>query len=245
MQTEHWLALVGIFIGCIMLMMTALPKAYPNAKPLIWRIVFWGGLSCGLVVIGFSGLYLVYDVLLKEQPAMRVKIISILMITGGFLLMSGGVIYLIFNKKPPIPISQSIAGPTPPSSPPIQQKIEPSVTSPPTKITLSPEQKLYVDKLIQEYVKTFPKRSHETNKENLQLLEDWINDKLKKEGKGFWVHLSPPKRPVSTGIRIEDSKEVAVEGNIIKGFDIGIDIEQSEDVKMKENIINSSKQSNK
>jgi len=96
------------------------------------------------------------------------------------------------------------------------KSIDPSVTSPPKKIVLSAEQMQYVEKLKQEYVKTFPERSHEMNKKNLQLLENWINDKLKKEGKEFWVHLSPPERTVGTAIYIEGCEDVTIKGGTIK-----------------------------
>lgn len=97
MRIDFKIALYGLLagIGSTVAAM-ALPLRYPNISPLVLDIVLFGGLALALG----SCLLIIYELVFRPRLAKEVKLIPLTMIIGGILLITGGIIYHLHDKKP-------------------------------------------------------------------------------------------------------------------------------------------------
>ena len=110
MRKEDKLLCLGIFIGFgVTVAAMALPLWYPNAPQWVWGVMFIGGLS----IAAYSSLVLCYELFIKLHLTREVKLIPLTMIICGILLIAGGIIYHLYDKKPQLtkisPIKQPSA----------------------------------------------------------------------------------------------------------------------------------------
>ncbi len=160
----------------------------------------------GLAILIFGA---IYNISVKKHLIREVKLIPLTMIIGGILLIVGGIIYHLHVVEP------------------VHQLQE---------IQASTEQKLFVDNLIKEYIKTNPE-----TKNNHQLMQVWINTKLKEQGKDYRIDFSAPSPPAQTkqtkGVVIKRSGRLRFINPQLHGYEVGMDIENSEDIEVKNPII--------
>jgi len=97
MRLDFKIALYGLCFGFgITIVAMVLPLRFPNLPPIILDIMLFGG---GTVALG-SLLLIIYELFIRPRLIKEVKMIPLSMIIFGVLLIIGGIIYHMYDKKP-------------------------------------------------------------------------------------------------------------------------------------------------
>jgi parallel beta-helix repeat protein len=123
--------------------------------------------------------------------------------------------------------------------PPPSEVAEPIIAPASRTLTrLSEDKNRIVDELSKQYKEIHPEVSGA-----YQPMVNWINKRLKKQGMDLTVSFKPisPKPEGSAGILMDQSSDVAIEGNTVVGFDEGIAIQNSIGVVADKNVIKKAK----
>ena len=98
------------------------------------------------------------------------------------------------------------------------------------------EKQALMRSLILQYVAKYPEQ-----KNNPKGAVDWVNARLKEQGKGFTVYYEAPKRKPQTGILMQNSSDNILDGSTVTGFDNGIVLENSPRNSLKNVIVTARK----